>query len=66
MDREPPDGARRRWTTAELVSEQPAEQIPGWEPIRSGRSPTVMRERQMQHGLPDECMQTRMNQSGTA
>ncbi len=25
MDREPPDGARRRWMASELVLEQPAE-----------------------------------------
>lgn len=27
MDREPPDGARRRWMATELVPEQPAQTV---------------------------------------
>lgn len=48
MDREPPVGARRRWTASELVSEQPAETVCQRAGIiRSGRNPAVIRERQM-------------------
>lgn len=46
MDREPPGGARRRWTIAELVPEQPGErsvrEVVGFS--SEGRSLTVTGE----------------------
>lgn len=58
MDREPPDGARRRWMATELVPEQLAQTV-CHRRILLGQDgiPPLWRRRQANKALPGERMQ---------
>lgn len=69
MDREPPEGARRRWKAAELVPEQPGERCRQdfcrFQVAQDGFSP-LQEKRFVKNSRPMSAHSTCVNQSGTA